>query len=415
MKHPEFPALTRGVSCFTCLFLLICGCGFKSDPEADRATLAIFLAKPNQSSPEYDAASAAVGRISSLPDDKLKPTDRLQLANFFDFQNQPEQAIEQLRKIPDQDKNAAQARLGEGRLHLVRTRRASLAEMQLKRAVELDPNSVMGWAQLSNLYDIQNQIEQRDACYRQLDERSGLSRDQLLLWTSDRRPDAVQREIGQILQLFIKAEPDDAISALALADDLRRRGELEAAQNAIKPYTADPNMPAFAILESEILMDQGDTAQAQNALNRVKLVDIKQNDILLRYHRQMGRVLFGLNQFAKAAESLKNAVEHDRHDRESYQLLIQILKLQKSPADAAVFEIQLKRMDHLEDLAQKAMATLHRDDPAWLEQVAAAAAELGRYDVARAWLRQILAKDPLNQKIQAAIFQLTERLKNAAR
>ena len=174
-------------------------------------------------------------------------------------------------------------------------------------------------------------------------------------------------------------------------------------------------MPAFAILESEILMDQGDTAQAQNALNRVKLVDIKQNDILLRYHRQMGRVLFGLNQFAKAAESLKNAVEHDRHDRESYQLLIQILKLQKSPADAAVFEIQLKRMDHLEDLAQKAMATLHRDDPAWLEQVAAAAAELGRYDVARAWLRQILAKDPLNQKIQAAIFQLTERLKNAAR
>ena len=72
-------------------------------------------------------------------------------------------------------------------------------------------------------------------------------------------------------------------------------------------------------------------------------------------------------------------------------------------------------MDHLEDLAQKAMATLHRDDPAWLEQVAAAAAELGRYDVARAWLRQILAKDPLNQKIQAAIFQLTERLKNAAR
>jgi len=405
-------SLLRPSSGFS-LLVLWCGCGFQPDPQADRRTLADFLNAPARSS--ADAAALAAGRLAALPQEQLTPADRLQLANFFDLQNQPEQAIGQLQKIPDQDKNAAQARLGEGRLHLARTRRAALAELQLKKAVELAPNNALGWAQLSNLYDIQNRIELRNACYLKLDELSGLNRDQLLLWTSDRRPDAVQRDIGRILQLFVNADPADTISALALGEDRRRRGELDAAGNAINPFTADLNSPAFAILESEIMMDQGDAAKAQTVLNQIKPADIKQNDILLKYHRQMGRVQFGLKQWANAEESLKNAVANHQHDRESYQLLIQILKLQKRPADAAVYETQLKRMDHLEDLAQKAMATLHRDDPAWLEQVAAAAAELGRFDVARAWLRQILARDPLNQKIQAAIFQMTERLKNAAR
>lgn len=395
------------------LLVLWCGCGVQTDPQADRRTLADFLKAPAPSSPG-SAVTAAAGRLAALPEKELTPADRLQLANLFDLQNQPEEAIKQLEKIPDQDKNAAQARLGEGRLHLARTRRAAQAELQLKKAVELDPNSVMGWSQLSNLYDIQNRVELRNACYLKLDELSGLTRDQLLLWTSDRRPDAIQRDIGQILELFVKVDPDDAYSALALGEDRRRRGDLKSALPSNKPNLPVYIKDAVAILATEIMMDQNDVGMAESVLTALEPAEIKENDLLLKYHRQMGRVQFARKLWAMAEKSLEKAVAV-RPDRESYQLLIQIMKLQKRSADAAVYETQLKRIDRLEDLAQKAMAILHRDDPAWLGQVAAAAAELGRFDVARAWLRQILAKDPLNQNIQAAIFQMTQRLKNAAR
>jgi hypothetical protein len=91
--------------------------------------------------------------------------------------------------------------------------------------------------------------------------------------------------------------------------------------------------------------------------------------------------------------------------------MVQVQRFQKQPELARKYESQLNQIDRLEDLAQKSTASLYRDDKLWLEKIADIAAQSGRDQVAMAWLRQILIKDPLNSEIQKKIYQLGQRLK----
>jgi hypothetical protein len=108
---------------------------------------------------------------------------------------------------------------------------------------------------------------------------------------------------------------------------------------------------------------------------------------------------------------LKSALQLEPLNREALQLIVQQFRLQKRSSESKEFEQRLSQIDQLEDLAQKARATLHRDDSQWIASIIALSRQLGQLDIARAWLRTQLTKDPLNQSLQQEIFQLTQQMK----
>lgn len=394
---------------------MMIGCGSAPTLENDQSVLTNFLKSPVQS--DVQPAKAAATRLIKIPAEQVNSNMRLLLATFFDLQNQPAEALAQLSLVKETDPLAAQARLGEGRLHLGKTRLAARAEESLKTVLVLDPKNIPALIEISNLYDIQGRIAERNQIYLKIDELSALGRDSLLLWTSSRRPDAVERERLQILRLFHKADATDRQSALALGDQLKRLGELDKAESLVQlylpPVNATWNTTAFQILAAEIEIDRGESKKSLSILDQIKPDELNTPGLNLSFAKNLGRIHFQLKEYEKAETSLRKSLAVDTNDRESLQLYIQLARLLQRASEAAPLEARLAKIDRLEDLVQKAMASLHRDDTAWLEQVANTAADLGRYDVARAWLRQILTKDPLNQKIQEAIFRLSEQLKTA--
>lgn len=398
---------------FSAIFLQLSGCGALSDPKLDRETLNNFLKPVNAI--DLKTAESAVNRLLIQDKEGLSSSDRLQIAAYFDKIDDPNRAIEHLKKIHDDDKLASLARLNEGRLHFIRTRLATKAEEALKKSVAIDPNRTDSWALLASIYDIQNRLQERDQCYAKLDELSSLNRDQLIHWTCRRRPDAAIREIGELLEAFVKADPIDSISAQALADHLRLKGDFENASNLISKvlenHSDNATLVSCQILSAEIAWDRGDLIITEKTLGEMKF-DVKYDPTLQsRFYRISSLTQISRKNYQRAESDLILALKNKPLDREINQLMVQVQRFQKQPELARKYESQLNQIDKLEELAQKSTASLYRDDKIWLEKIADIAAQSGRDQVAMAWLRQILIKDPLNSEIQKKIYQLGQRLK----
>lgn len=400
---------------FSAIFLQLSGCGALSDPKLDRETLNNFLKPVNAI--DLKTAESAVNRLLIQDKEGLSSSDRLQIAAYFDKIDDPNRAIEHLKKIHDDDKLASLARLNEGRLHFIRTRLATKAEEALKKSVAIDPNRTDSWALLASIYDIQNRLQERDQCYAKLDELSSLNRDQLIHWTCRRRPDAAIREIGELLGAFVKADPTDSISVLALADHLRLQGDFESASNLTEKVVENQSdntiLISSQILNAEIAWDSGDLNLTEKILSEAKAkMDIKYDATLQsRFYRISSLIQISRKSYQRAESDLILALKNKPLDREINQLMVQVQRFQKQPELARKYESQLNQIDKLEELAQKSTASLYRDDKIWLEKIADIAAQSGRDQVAMAWLRQILIKDPLNSEIQKKIYQLGQRLK----
>ena len=400
---------------FSAIFLQLSGCGALSDPKLDRETLNNFLKPVNAI--DLKTAESAVNRLLIQDKEGLSSSDRLQIAAYFDKIDDPNRAIEHLKKIHDDDKLASLARLNEGRLHFIRTRLATKAEEALKKSVAIDPNRTDSWALLASIYDIQNRLQERDQCYAKLDELSSLNRDQLIHWTCRRRPDAAIREIGELLGAFVKADPTDSISVLALADHLRLQGDFESAsrltEKVVENQSDNTILISSQILNAEIAWDSGDLSLTEKIVGEAKVkMDLKYEPTLQsRLYRISSLIQISRKNYQRAESDLNQALKNKPLDREINQLMVQVQRFQKQPDLARKYESQLNQIDRLEDLAQKSTASLYRDDKLWIEKIADIAAQSGRDQVAMAWLRQILVKDPLNSEIQKKIYQIGERLK----
>ena len=393
--------------------LFMYGCGSSVDPAADRKTIETFSADPAKG--DKAEAKRAAERLMAQQPRAHEPADRLFLAAYFDATGDASRAVEQLQFVTDDDpdsKLVAAARLSEGRLHFFRTRKSRSAELALEKAANLDPGSPLALTLLADLYDVQDRIDKRNACYRTLDDRSALDRDLLIKWTCSRRNDAEENDRATTLKAFVAADANDVVSALALADDYVRRGEFDAANavlDDIRPHSDFENSEGVAVRRATILVQEGEIAAAADILQSLKSEPKRPADAL-RFHRLMGKIRIHMRQYPAAESALKLAGKIDPLDRESNQLLVQSYRLghRNAEAEAEPHAARLVLIDRLEDLGQKARATMRRDDQTTHRDIADAAIALGRFDLARAWLRQFLAKDPLNQQIQQEIYKLEQ-------
>lgn len=393
---------------------LFASCGPVSDPDADRRTIEKFAADPAKNDPK--TAKAAADRISQSVENAGTPRDRLILAGFYDAIGDSTQALQHLSQIPNDlpdPKTSAAARLSEGRIAFYRTRQARRAETALKSAIRLDPGSHLAWLPLADLYDIQNRRVERNACYARLDQASALDRNRLLNWTCDRKLDSETAEQAQVLKALVAADPYDADSAIALADHDIQSGDFAAAESAINAILAE-NQPAalarITLRRARIAAEQGNADQASAILKTVDPTSIDPRNAAL-HCRLQGRLAMQYRKAAEAETALRKALAADPDDREAHQLLVQALKIEGKAKESEETTRRLASIDRLEDLGQKVRASLRRDDPQTLRQLADTAIELGRYDLAKAWLRQMLANDPLNATIQQEIYRIDQQAK----
>lgn len=393
---------------------LIAGCGSVSDPDADRRAIEAFVADPAKG--DEKAARAAADRLAKVSEGASEPRDHLLLAAYFDAIGESSKALERLQSIPDElpdKKTAAAARLSEGRIAFYRARKARQAETALKSATRLDPGSNLAWLPLADLYDVQNRRTERDTCYARVDDASALDRNRLLNWTCDRRLDAEADEAAQILQALVASDPADIDSAVALAEDKIRRGDFPGARavlDRIDPAGDRAAIRTIALRRALIDIDLGEFAAAAERLESVEPDPDEPGDTSLRF-RSLGRIQFQSRNYAEAEASLRKALAAEPNERESNQLLVQTLRLTGRSAEAEPVSRRLASIDRLEDLGQKVRASLRRDDPKTLRELADTALELGRYSLAKAWLRQLLAKDPLNQELQQEIYRVDQLAK----
>ena len=395
------------------MIFYLSGCGQPSTPQLDRDILDKYLKQTNSASKEV--ANAAVIRILKEDSVKISSIDRIQLAAFFDKINDINQALKQLEIVGDDDKFAALARLNEGRIHFFRTRFAKKAETSLKKSAQLDPTSPAPLTLLASIYDIQNRFKERNDCYIKIDELSAMTRDQLIHWTCDRRPDASLREIAILLDAFVKADPTDTFSLLALVDEFRNRGEFDKANKSIeiilKINLTDSELIKARLSLAETEWDRGNFFEAEKQINQILLGHEKDSLESFRYYRLLSLIQAEAKNYKLAERNLIQAISYKPLDREVNQLMVLVQRLQKKIESVLPYELRLSQIDRLEDLSQKSIATLHRDDPTWLINIAEIANIIGRHDIARAWFRQVLVKDPLNPEIQKRIFQLDQFLK----
>lgn len=393
---------------FACLIylssLFISGCTGHS-LDADWALLDSFI-KENSTTQKYNVMEA-VKRLSALSPHQLKSRQRMILAACFDKLDQPQNAVEQLQYVRDSDPEAADARLSEGQLYYFKLRNAKASEKALKKAIELKPDQVQALSRLATLFDLQNRIAERNECYLKLDSLSALDRDQLLLWTCNRRPDGLIQEAGIILKEFIDSDATDVPSQVALIDDLRYRGLFQEAVSQIQSSESILDKTLQNLLSAELKLDQGRFHEAELLLKNCILSEIS-SDHEIRFLVATARLDFYQKRYSDAEASLRRILQREPLNRQANQQIIQVLHIQKKSKDANTYEINLKKIDKLEDMAQKARATLHQNDTDWVNSIIKLTKDLKRFDLARAWLRTRLANDPLNHSIQQEIYQISQ-------
>ncbi len=194
-------------------------------------------------SEQIERADAVADRLVRMR--KPTPLDLMFLAQLDLAHDRGEDAVFKLRQIPDQHPMAAQAWLMIGRTEL-RQQRARLAEEALRKALQLDPKLEAAHRELIYILGYQLRRTELSAEFLALSRLTELGFDNMFHWCLMRtalwEPDTAIEQLRQ----FSEADPLDRWSRIALADNYRRMGQLDAAEETIAPL-AGSDVDALAI------------------------------------------------------------------------------------------------------------------------------------------------------------------------
>jgi tetratricopeptide (TPR) repeat protein len=321
--------------------------------------------------------------------------ERLLRAQVARKQGRTSFALTVLDGVAENDPEAARIWSARGLIEFERNR-GRAAEAALLRAISLNPQLAEPRRGLIDLYTIEGRPGDLAAQFRALAKVGALEFDDLYLWTLGRRQDVGPADIAAKLENMLENDPDDDAARLALAENLRRLGRLDDAENALAPLPAsDPQRLAAT---ARILLDRGQVDRAQAVLasgpaDHPALAQLR------------GRL--ALSQGDQAAEGhYRAALAASPSDRDALFGLGQALRLLGKPDLARTYLEAARNRDHLDWLIQNARSLARRDDPQVLREIGDACRSVRRLPEARAWYRLALARDPLATDVQKSLFEL---------
>jgi len=346
---------------------------------------------------QIDQAAELVGRLS---------TARPPLAHDWMLRGQVaialdriDEAIADLTRIPDDHPLAPQAWLLIGQIELRRDR-ARFAEEALRRALSLDPTVQQAHRELIYIYGMQLRRDELTREFTALSELTDLSYENLFHWCLMRNCLWEPGEVAQTLGGYIEADPADRHSRVALADNYRRLGLYDEAEEALAPLP-DDDVEALAA-RVMIAMDrhQEDLAEALLETGPADDPDLA---------RIRGRVALARRDGPEAVRQYRLAYEDDPANRDTLFGLINALELDGDSKAAADLRQDAKLLDEFNTVVQRMSMREGRADPNIIDDAAKACAALGLIPEARGWLKLAIARDPLDSAAQQALYRFNEK------
>jgi tetratricopeptide (TPR) repeat protein len=206
----------------------------------------------------YDAATATLDRRAS----EVAPTalDWMLRARIAEQEGRLEDALDQLKHIPDSDRIGAQARLKAGQIELAR-HRARAAEAAYLRSIALDPDQVQPYRELAKLYAMQRRKADCDAQFREIARRMTFDYVLAFAWGQNECQVWDPAEAIPLLSAIVEQDPDDRLSRLALAIDYRLGLQYDQGEVVLRPLGDDD--PDARAIRVQLAIDRVDFDAAE--------------------------------------------------------------------------------------------------------------------------------------------------------
>jgi tetratricopeptide (TPR) repeat protein len=346
-----------------------------------------------------ETASNRLGRIRepTLLDHMLKA--QLDIALGLE-----DSAVEELMRIPDQHVMAPQAQLMAGQVEL-RRHRARFAEEHFRKATQLDPQLVQAHRELIYILGFQLRRKELNAEFLALSRITELTFENVFHWCLMRTALWEPATALEELLRFVQADPDDRWSRLAIADNYRRMGLLDDAENIIARL---PNSDVDALaLRVMLAVDRHEDDEARQLLE----IGPATHPLMAKLR---GRLALAEHDGPRAVRLFRLAYKELPDDRDALFGLINALTLVGDERSAAPLREAARNFEMINSVVQRAANPKERESIKLLHELGAACAAAGRYPEARAWYRVAISRDPLDIEAQQALYQVERRMKAAS-
>ncbi len=323
------------------------------------------------------------------------PLDWILEAQLATAEGHSELALAAIERIPDDHPIAAQAQLLAGRIERQR-RCLRNAEAAFRRALRLKPGLIEAHKELIYILGIQARRREVDAEFLELARLTQLTHHDLFTWSlthfTDWSPDIVAD-----LEGFIKADPEDRYSRIALAELLLDQPDQEATiERILQPLpNTDPEALALRINLAFNLgqFDKAESLLAAAPTGHPRIERIR-GEIALRHH-----------DIDRAIEHFRQALSAEPYDRISPMQLARALRLKGDQAGAAAYLDRARPLNRLYNLVMRIRSPKRENQVSDLSELGKACEEAGLSEEARGWYALAIAANPLDREAQQGLHR----------
>jgi tetratricopeptide (TPR) repeat protein len=335
--------------------------------------------------------------------ERLRPRtglDRMLEAQLATADGRLDDALGAIGRIADDHPIAAQAHLLAGRIerqrHCLRK-----AEVAFRHALAIKPGLIEAHNELIYILGIQSRRREVDAEFRALSRLTPLSHHDLFTWAlthfSHWNPDIVEDLDG-----FIRADPQDRYSRLAVAELLLESPERESyIANILEPLPdSDPDALALRI---NLAFNMGRFEDAERRLASAPAGHP-------RISRIRGELALRRRDLDGAIRHFREALGAEPYDRVSPMQLAQALRLKGETDAAEAYVERVRRLNRVYNLIVRVRSPKHENQVSDLTDLGKACEEAGLIDEARGWYRRAIAENPLDGTAQQGLHRLAREI-----
>jgi len=344
---------------------------------------------------KLDLVDSAAEQLNRLR--KPNPLDWFLRGRLAIARHHPDEAIDLLSRVPDDHSLAPRARLLAGQIELRRSR-VRYAEEWLIAATRLDPRLVQAHRELIYIYATQLRRAELNAEFTALSELTDLSFANAFHWGLLRSNSWEPGKEIEGLSRYIEADPRDLWSRLALAENYRRMGRTDDAEQTLTGLPS--GKPEVTYLLARIALDR----QGREKAERLLANGPKDDPLLARLR---GRLALAQGDAMPAAAYFRIAFTAEPLNCETLFGLAAALELLGDPKAALPYRQTAANVDRFNSLIQRAATRGARADSNLIRQLGAACAALQLNAEARAWYKLAISTNPLDSESQEALYRLS--------
>ena len=324
------------------------------------------------------------------------PEPHLLRAQAVALQGRPDEAIADLKRIADGERLAPLARLRQGQIERDRNR-VRYAEEAYRQALRLEPRTIQARRELIYLYGMQLRRAELRAEFLELAKLGPLSYEDVFLMCLSRGVVWAAGEASTTLARYLKADPADRASRLALVETLQRLNRFDEAESLLS--VLPPTDPAVMAIRAQSALDRGDVGRTESILAGGPAGHPE-------LERLRGRLALARRDWPAAIRHFRAVLASDPSSRDARRGLGQALSASGDRAAGRPHLDTARAYDQLIALIQRAATAGARDNPALLLELGDACRDARLYPEAHAWYQLANRRDPLDPRVQRALFEL---------